>query len=241
MLLLPLMRCTNCYDSKASYSVVFFLFVAAPPAMGIYPLNGIFQGRDIGRFKNPNARIYNAESSTGPDNLPAGSFKVRGLPNSYIRYSGRLDTVNAITVAFWLRPESSGPVFVYRQDGTGFAIQMLSSNTMEVRYVSRQRKLVKKMITRHIKPKRWNYMAVTYSRKNGYGTIWQDSVPVAQKSLGRFQLATDKVAFTGKKTRGNTYFRGSISCLHVYNVALNGYQLRSLKKSCFRGKTRTSY
>jgi len=215
---------------------IFCYYSASPPAMGIYPLNGIFHGRDLGRYKNPNARIYNAESSAGPDQLPAGSFKVRGLPNSYIRYQGKLDTVNAITVAFWLKPESSGPVFVYRKDGAGFAIYMLSSNTMEVRYVSRRRKLLKKVITRQIKAKKWNYLAVTYSKRTGYGTIWQDSVPVAQKYLGRFQLATDTVAFTGKRPRGNTYFRGSISCLHVYNVALNGYQLRYLKRYCFRGK-----
>lgn len=207
--------------------------------MGIYPLSGIFQGRDFGRYKNPNARIYNAESTSGPDNLPAGSFKVRGLPNSYIKYVGKLDTVNAITVAFWLRPESSGPVFVYKNDGSGFGIQMLSSNTINVNFVSRRRKLIKRLISRRVRSKQWNYMAVTYSRRTGYGTIWQDSAPIAQKYLGKFQLATDRVAYTGRRPRSNTFFRGSIACVHVYNVALNGYQLQSLKRYCFRGKIYT--
>lgn len=204
--------------------------------MGIYPLNGIYRGRDIGRYKNRPARLYNLASSPGPDKLPAGSFQIRGLPNSYIKYVGKLDTVNSITVLFWLKPESSGPVYVYKRDGSGFGIEMIATNTMEVRFVSRRTKRIRKLITRRIRGRRWNYIAVTYDQRTGLGTIWRNSVPIAQRNIGRFRLATDTTAFTGRKPRNSKYFRGKISCLHVYHVALNGYQLRQLKKSCFRGK-----
>lgn len=211
------------------------LFPVPPPAMGIYPLNGITRGKDIGPFKNPRAKLVNVVSKNGPDGLPAGSYQLQGFANSYIYFpnTGRLDAQNSITILLWLMPESAGPIFHYFPRGIGVNLRMISRKVIRAEFVSRNRKVTRR-IARRIRSRVWNYIAATYDYNTGLATLWLDSIPISQRNIGRIRLATNYPAVSGRRPGDPRHFRGRIACLQIYNLALNSYQIRKLKRFCFR-------
>lgn len=203
--------------------------------MAIYPLNGIDRGKDIGPFKNPTAKLENVVSKSGPDGLPAGSYQLQGFANSYISFpnTGRLDTQNSITIICWLFPESAGPVFHYKPQGVGVNLRMISRKVIRAEFVSRDGRITKR-ISKRIRSRVWNYIAGTYDYNTGLATIWLDAIPITQRNIGRMRLATNYPAVSGRKSGDPRHFRGRIACVQIYNVALNSYQIRKLKRLCFR-------
>ena len=212
-----------------------FFTTVPPPAMAIYPLNGIERGKDVGPFKNPSAKLVNVVSKNGPDGLPAGSYQLQGFANSFIYFpnTGRLDTQRSITILLWLWSESAGPIFHYMPRGIGVNLRMISRKVIRAEFVSRDRKITKR-ISRRIRSRVWNYIAATYDYHTGLATMWLDSIPITQKNIGRVRLATNYPAISGRRPGDPRHFRGRISCLHIYNLALNSYQIRKLKRFCFR-------
>lgn len=212
-----------------------FFFSVPPPAMGIYPLNGIDRGKDIGPFKNPSAKLVNVVSKNGPDGLPAASYQLQGFANSYIYFpnTGRLDTQNSITILLWLMPESAGPIFHYMPRGIGVNLRMIGRKVIRAEFVSRNRKITRR-ISRRIRSRVWNYIAATYDYNTGLATLWLDAIPITQENIGRFRLATNYPAVSGRRPGDPRHFRGRIACLQIYSLALNSYQIRKLKRFCFR-------
>ena len=56
---------------------------------------------------------------------------------------------------------------------------------------------------------------------------------VARKRIGRIRLATNYPVRMGVRVGDGRYFRGRISCLQVYDVALNTRQIAGRAKRCF--------
>lgn len=174
-------------------------------------------------------------SKNGPDGLPAGSYQLQGFANSFIYFpnTGRLDTQRSITILLWLWPESAGPIFHYMPRGIGVNLRMISRKVIRAEFVSRDRKITRR-ISRRIRSRVWNYIAATYDYHTGLATMWLDSIPITQRNIGRVRLATNYPAISGRRPGDPRHFRGRISCLHIYNLALNSYQIRKLKRFCFR-------
>jgi hypothetical protein len=143
-----------------------------------------------------------------------------------------------MTIIVWVYPEGKGPILHYNTKGWGGVhLWMASADTILAKFVPRKQRAVSTISSRGIKPRQWNYLAATYEYKSGVATLWKDSSPIAQRRIGTFELATNFPAIMGlKKVGGRSAFKGRISCLHIYNRALNGKQIAKLEKKCFRGK-----
>lgn len=208
-------------------------------ASAFYPLSHLHQGRDLSKNRNPSGKLYNVRPAPGPDGLPLGSFHFTGIANSFIRFpkSRCLDAKRSLTIVVWVYPEGSGPILHYHPNSWGVHAWMASTSTVLVRFVPRNFRSVPTISSRGFKPNQWNYLAVSYNYNNGVATIWRNSVPVAQRRIGKFELATNYDAVMGIKRIGSSpAFKGRIACLHIYNRALNGKQIASLKRRCFRGE-----
>ena len=162
------------------------ILLAAPTPVATFPLNGVLRGRDISPNKNPRAELRNVMLDNGPDNLPSGAIKLSGRRNSYVVFpnNGKLDTVSEITITVWVKPESAGPIFHYKPQTWGgvhvWVVGRPGQRKFFVRFSTRSGKTVRAIRSSHVKMKRWNYLAVTYDRKKGVGTIWRNGIPVAQ-------------------------------------------------------------
>lgn len=97
---------------------------------------------------------------------------------------GKLDTVNEISIAIWVKPKSSGPIFHYKPQTWGgvhiWVVGKKGRRKWFVRFSSRSGKKVGAVRSSQIKMGRWNYLAVTYNKIKGLGTIWRNGIPVGQ-------------------------------------------------------------
>ena len=68
-------------------------------------------------------------------------------------------------------------------------------------------------------------------------TIWVNNRPVVRTNIGRIRLATNYPIRMGAKVGDQRYFRGRVSCVQVYSVALKRKQIIRAAKKCFKRKS----
>ena len=213
------------------------LVVGSVGARAFYALNSAERGKDSSGNRNRPARLVNVKATAGPDGLPMGSYYLGGVRNSYILFpnSGCLDTKDSLTIVAWIYPESAGPIFHYNPKGWGVHLWMVNSRTLLVKFKPRSLSNVNVVSSRQIKPRAWNYVAATYDHRTGLATLWREAVPIAQRNIGRLRLATNYPAIAGKLPGDRRAYHGRIACVQIFDRALNGKQLKKLRKKCLRG------
>ena len=222
---------------KSNQSINYF-HTGPPRAVALYPLNSRTKGRDIGPRKNKPGRPRGIRLSPGPDGFPRGSFYFSGRRDSYTYFpnNGGIDTRNSITLLAWIFPESGGPIFYYRPRGSGVSLWVIRRNTLYAKFVRRSGKGEFVLRTRGLRLRTWNFVGASYDSKTGLATLWRESTPIAQRNIGRgLRLATNYPAIMGSRPGSRTNFRGRIACMQVFDVALNGPQMRKRRNVCFRG------
>ena len=206
-------------------------------AVAVYPFTSASENRDVSAYVNPPATFVGVYYTRGPDNHPQGALSFRGTRTSYVLIpnNGCLDTRYSLTIIMWVYPESSGPLLHFNPKGWGLHLWIINRFRLFVRFVPRSGKSVKALYKK-IKPRRWNYIAATYDRRTGLASLWLDSLPIIQRRVGRFRsgLATNYPIVIGSKPGDRRKFRGKIACVQMFNYAMNGQQIRSKKKTCFR-------
>lgn len=175
----------------------------------------------------------------GPDGKPRGSYEFYGRRNSYIYFpnNGRIDTKTSITILAWIyHTGHSGPIFHYLPNGWGVHFWMVGRRTIFARLMKRGRRPIssKYISSSRITPYKWQYVGMTYDFRTGVAKLYLNSRVIAQKRIGRFRIATNYPVRMGVKIGDRRYFRGRISCVQVYDVALNANQIARRKRRCFR-------
>lgn len=211
----------------------------------MYPFNSATYGRDVSKFNNPTAQLVGLSFIKGPDGHQQGAYFFpgkgrRGVRSSYalIPNNGCLDTRYSITITCWVYPEAPGPILHFNPNGWGLHLWLTRTDELFFRVIPRQgsRRRAKPVISKSVKPFKWNYISGTYDHLTGLATLWVDGVPCAQRNVGKFPLglATNYPAVVGRRPGDNRVFRGRIACLQVYNVALTRPQIIARKEKCFR-------
>ena len=123
-------------------------------------------------------------------------------------------------------------------NGWGVHFWMVSPTTLFVRFTRRQRRLFTRHLQyRGIRHRKWHYAGATYSSRTGVAKLYVNNRLVARKRIGRFRLATNYPVRMGARIGDSRFFRGKISCMQVYSVALNSRQIAARMKRCFlKGK-----
>lgn len=219
------------------------LFPGAIRAVAIYPLNGGVKGRDISLSRNPTGILGNVRTAPGPDRTRDGSYQFFGRSNSFIQFPnrGKIDTKRSITLMAWIYHEGrAGPIFNYMPNGWGVHFWMISPRMLFVRFTRRRgRRFTKAVLSRRVRPHRWQLVAATYNHKSGQAKLFVQNRFVTRKDIGRIRLATNYPARMGARIGDKRYFRGRISCMQVYPMALTAKQINARKKRCFRkGETK---
>ena len=212
-------------------------------AVAIYPLNGGVKGRDISLSKNPTAILSNVRTAPGPDRTRDGSYQFLGKSNSYLQFPnpGKLDTRRSITLMAWIYHQGrAGPIFNYMPNGWGVHFWMISPRTLFARFTRRKgRRFTKAVISRRVRPNRWQLVAATYDGRSGQAKLFVQNRFVTQKYVGRIRLATNYPVRMGARLGDTRFFFGRISCMQVYPMALTRRQILARKTRCFRkGQTK---
>ena len=205
--------------------------------MAFFPLTSKYGTQDIGPTKNLPGKPFDVLLTKGPDGRPGGAYRFRGRPDSFIEFpnNGRLDTKDSITILAYVNPQSPGPIFNYDPKGFGMHVWMVRSNILFARFVKRDKTLTRPVFTNKVKPGSWNWVAALYDKNTGYARLYVDSRITAERKLGRITLATNyPVRMGARAIRDGKVFRGKITCLQVYNVALSKRQIKAARRRCFK-------
>lgn len=205
--------------------------------MAFYPLNSRYNGRDISKSRNPPGRFGNTRPGVGPDGTPGGSIRFKGRTDSYIEFpnKGRLTARNSITLLAWVFPAGPvGPIFNYKTDGFGVHFWLTRPRELFARFVSKKGSFTTPIKSNKIRLRAWNFVGTTYNHRSGIAKLYINNKLVASRRIGRITLLTNYPARMGAKTGDNRAFRGRITCMQVYGVALNVRQMKLAKERCFK-------
>lgn len=206
--------------------------------MAVYPLNRYTKGKDISFGRNPRGITGGIKYAPGPDNSPGGSIQFLGNKNSYVLFpnNGKLDTKKSITLLAWIYPSGiQGPIFNYMPNGWGLHFWLVARNTLFARFIRRKGRVATTPIySRSVRPRKWQFVGATYDYRTGIARLFVGSRFVANKAIGRFRLATNYPVRMGARAGDKRYFKGRISCMQVFNRALNRNQILVRQRRCFR-------
>ena len=184
-------------------------------------------------------------AAPGPLGRPGGSIKFLGKPSSYIQFPNRrggpLDTSQSMTVLAWVYPEpgSTGPLFNYHPNGRGVHVWLRSPGKLYARFTRRigRRYTTPVKSRRTVQPRKWQFLGASYNRNTGTAALWKNGKKIARKFIGRIRLATNYPVRMGAKFGDRRYFKGRVTCLQVYAVALTKAQVVRAAKKCFKAGT----
>lgn len=202
--------------------------------VAFYPFNSAHTTKDM-LGSQLDGIASNVQLATGPKGNAGGSYRFMGTSNSYIELpnSGGLDTMYSLTVVMWIYPEgpTAGPLFNYGTSTTNLwrlHFWIAVGGNFFFRPADRQGNMYSS-VTSPATSGQWHYVAVSYDYNIGVARLWIDGVEKGKETVGVFQLATDLNVRIGVKTGDARYFKGRVTGIQVYNVALNLDQIMAVK------------
>ena len=77
----------------------------------------------------------------------------------------------------------------------------------------------------------WHYVGASYDYATGVESVWVDGARVAEKNIGAgVSLATQEDARMGSTSVNGLNFRGRLTRMQVYDVALTAEQIEEVKE-----------
>ena len=211
-----------------------YLFSAPVKPLAHYPLNGKFFAREKDN-KQPSGVIHGSVTlAPGPHNKPNGAYEFPGTSDSYIEFpnNGGLDTRFSISLMCWVQPGGQdGPLFNYRESGPwGVHIwinfrRFFDRITVYPNHAFRPDLSSSEELT----VGQWYHVAATYDHNSGINSLYIDGNLNQSLDIGKdYRIATnDTLVRMGVKDFDARYFKGKITQMKVYDVALNPDQIKA--------------
>ena len=208
--------------------------INVPDPIALYPLNSKYETREVDN-RQPQGTPNGVSLVAGPNGKPGGSYQFSGQPNSYIKFSsdGGLNAHYSITMLCWVYLETSdvsGPLFNY-ESSIGFGGIRLAFDFGKLA-TSFQETLDQLLTNESLAANQWHYVGSSYDNKNGYANLWLNGTIVAQKYIGDdIILPTGRNVMMGAPANRDDLrcFKGRITAMQVYDVALNAEQINEVK------------
>ena len=136
----------------------------------------------------------------------------------------------SMTLVMWVYSEGTdGPLFNYRPSGNWATQFWVNGGQFFTRFIKRNHEFVDPLTSSVITENRWYYVGMSYDYNTGLARLWVDGVEVHQLNVGIYTLGTVGNVRVGVKSDDNRYFKGRVSRVQVYNVALTLEQVQAVK------------
>ena len=154
-----------------------------------------------------------------------------GTFSSYIDFAneGDLDTRFSITLTCWVQPGGQdGPIFSYGISGYTVCIEIKDRKFFN-RIVKRSFQTLPTITTAEVLPAgKWVHVAASYDHNTGNNSLYINGHLKASHNIGTgYQMATATQKVRMGVKQGNSYFKGKIAEMKVYNFALNEAQIQT--------------
>ncbi len=192
-----------------------------PSLEAYYPFNG--NAEDL-TSNGRNFTVYgNTSLTSGRDNSSNSAYYFDGN-GDYLEHSTSIPSLSLYTITLWAKPDSTGTyeaMFASYNDASfGFQIDLDSSNNFHIRKASSSGgNITLSSATLGF----WTFIAFTYDGTDSKCYINSESPVSDQGGTTEFNLFR-----MGRNRNGNTYFKGSIDELRIYNRALSANEIQAI-------------
>ena len=187
--------------------------------------------------------------TSGLYNALDGAYEFAGNIHSYIEFpngDGILDVKHSITLMCWVRPGGQdGPLFNYKKSGEwGVHIWIVNGkifNRITKSYKHEHREAIS--TDKPLEVGKWVHVAATYDHKTGVNIIYVDGKMSKAQNIGTgFEISTnDPEVRMGVKDGDDRYFKGAITQMRVYDVALSKQQILAVRNQGNNGTNVTVF
>ena len=176
--------------------------------------------------------------AAGPGGKAGGSYQFTGLNSSYIEFlnNGGLDAQHSITLLCWVYPQSTdGPIFNYKTTGDpGWGVHFwIHFGKLYGRVSQRNYFMFPGLSSFQVLAlNQWHYVGFTYNHSTGIANLWLDDQRVVQRNIGvGLSLSTQDNVRMGALENDGRYFKGRITAMQIYDVALTGEQINAVENA----------
>ena len=136
----------------------------------------------------------------------------------------------------WVYPENTdGPIFNYKITGWPWAVHFWMHSGKLYGVLSQRNYVViyPWLLTYPVVAlSQWHYVGFTYSRITGMGKLWLDGQRVLQRNIGAgLSLSTQDNVRMGAIENDGRYFKGRITAMQIYDVALTEDQINAVENA----------
>ena len=170
----------------------------------------------------------------GPYNEPGGAYMFYGTVSSYIEFPNRggLDTRFSITLMCWIQRRGQyGPVFSYGDSVFRVRLYVHFGGALTNQIVERGSfaSLLSTTTVEVLPVGKWVHVAASYDHNTGINAQYINGHLSVSRNIGKgYEIATDtQIVRMGSIDGGIANFKGQITEMKVYDVALNETQIRT--------------
>ena len=218
-------------DANNSLIVVIALPLAVPEPVALYPLNERYKAEEK-ENRQPKGILGDVAITNGPYNEPGGAYMFYGIVSSYIEFPNRggLDTRFSITLMCWVQPGGKdGPLFSYGRDSSGVEI-WIEKGRFKLINIRNNVQAHSLMSTDALLAGAWTRVAAIYDYDTGLNSLYINGHLSNSKNIGKgYEISTNaEEVRMGAKDYDGRYFKGMITEMKVYDVALNEAQIKQI-------------
>jgi len=205
--------------------------LTVPEPVAFYPLNARYKAAEK-ENRQPEGILGDVVITDGPYNEPGGAYMFYGTVSSYIEFPNRggLDTRFSITMMCWVQPGGQdGPLFSYGKDGGGIQI-WIEMGRFSLINIRNDGKAHRVMSTYTLPAGVWARVVATYDYDTGLNSIYINGHLNKSQNIDKgYEISTNaEEVRMGTREGDARYFKGKITEMKVYNVALNEAQIKQM-------------
>ena len=203
----------------------------------MFPLNAEYQTRDIKNRTAPGIPS-GVSLAPGPYGEEDGSYEFFGNVNSFIEFpnspGGALDIRYSMTILCWVYYDEKGgpqgPIFNYNT-GRKIGVDIWVHNRLLLARF-KDRAFAELPYLQHTSlAGGWKFVGASYDNETGEIKLWADgALKQMRKMAAGVELGTQGSVRMGVRENDKRYFKGKISQLQIYDVALSQMQILELTK-----------
>ena len=137
-----------------------------------------------------------------------------------------------------------GPIFNYRISGNEWGVHLwINKGKFFVRYTTRDYSEITNGLS-HTTERAggWKFVGASYDHASGEAKLWEDESVVQSRNIGAgHELATQDRIRMGVKGGEGRHFKGRITQMQVYSVALTQVQIQTIQKRTQHTGNKASY
>lgn len=178
------------------------------------------------------------------DGVRDNAIKLLGTKDSYVEIprSKLLDTTKSITIILSVYPTGDeGDIFTYRTTGGGVSLLQRESSqgttsTVFIRFIKRSLKLLEALEDDVLVKNEWNIIATSYDYQTGDAKLYRNGKHIKTINIGTNYIATQFPIRLGAIQKSLTPYKGHLSCLQIYDFAMDIKDIIQSQYVCRKGK-----